>query len=347
MGVAFLTIKKAAMRTDYACWFSCLQCPRCYGSITHEYETSMLGCSRCGQHYPVLNGIPQLVVDAEADTRLDEDGYDALMKVDEKARQAVFSMWTEIFRRQEIVPGDVLEIGCGSGLLTDVLLRMICRSVHASDISQAFLRKTSVLCQEAVLWRCDANQLPFADNSFDQIVGHSVLHHFLHYEAILARCFRILRPGGSMTVFEPVLQGKVLIALLANLIKQTDAKAVSSVLNDADRINLDKLIKQLSKHLSLKGDKEKLAEMEDKYIFDVNELQQQAKQAGFQLTSYRNNPMAGGNISIVRHMHQYGIAPEKSKQFDYLTVAVRDSLALLPENNFFTPMGFFTFTKTA
>ncbi len=110
---------------------------------------------------------------------------------------------------------------------------------------------------------------------------------------------------------------------------------------------MDKLLKQLSKHLSLKDDKEKLAHLEDKYIFDVNDLQRQARQAGFQQTSYCNNPMAGGNISIVRHMKQHGIAPEKTRQFEYLSEAVRDSLSLLPVENFFTPMGFFTFTKAA
>ncbi len=216
-------------------WLHILQCPRCCSASLQEKSALTLCCSGCGQTYPVANGIPQLMVDVDDDTRLDETAYDAMMDVDDNSRQNVLAMWTAVFQRHNIIAGDVLEIGCGSGLFTDALLRMHCRSVHTSDISQVFLQKTAVLCPEAILWRCDANQLPFAENSFDQIVGHSVLHHFLHYEAMLARCFHILRPGGSMTVFEPVLQGKVLIALLANLIKKTDAQADKPVLDDADK----------------------------------------------------------------------------------------------------------------
>lgn len=334
------------MKTDYKQWLHILQCPQCCSATLQENAASGLSCLGCGQAYPVVNGIPQLMLDPQNNTRLDEAAYDAMMDVDEKSHQTVLAMWTAVFQRQNIIPGDVLEIGCGSGLFTHALLRMHCRSVHACDISPVFLQKTSTLCPDAMLWRCDANQLPFAKNSFDQIVGHSVLHHFLHYEAMLARCFQMLRPGGSMIVWEPVLQGKVLIALLANLIKQANAQLAEPVLDDADTRNLEKLIKQLSKHLSLKDDKEKLVHLEDKYIFDVNELQRHARQAGFQKTSYCNNPMAGGNISIVRHMKQHGIAPEKTRQFEYLSQAVRDSLLLLPPENFFTPMGFFTFTRT-
>ncbi|HSC75764.1 MAG TPA: methyltransferase domain-containing protein, partial [Pseudomonadales bacterium] len=259
-------MKPESIKSDYRHWLHILQCPLCYHSPLRDSNllrdsnplqknsATTLYCSQCEQRYPATDGIPQLMTDLNADTRLDEAAYDAMMDVNLKSHQTVLDMWTTVFQQQKISPGDVLEIGCGSGLFTVPLLRMGCKSVHASDISQVFLQKTQAQCPDATLWRCDANQLPFTDNSFDQIVGHSVLHHFLHYEAMLARCFRMLRPGGSMIVFEPVLQGKVLIALLANLIRQTDAQAVTPVLDNADRENLDRLIKQLSKHLSLKND---------------------------------------------------------------------------------------------
>jgi ubiquinone/menaquinone biosynthesis C-methylase UbiE len=333
------------MKPDYTHWLHILQCPLCSSPTLQESNATTLYCTHCGQHYPVVDSIPQLMINLDDDTRLDEAAYDAMMGVNLKSHQTVLEMWTTVFQQQGITAGDVLEIGCGSGLFTVPLLRMGCQSVHACDISQVFLQKTHTQCPEAMLWRCDANKLPFADNSFDQIVGHSVLHHFLDYETVLAKACRMLRPSGSLIVFEPVMQGKVLIALLANLIKQTDLHAATPIFDMEDHKKLDRLIGQLSKHLQINNNRDMLAKMEDKYIFDVNALQRTAKLAGFQHTTYCNNPRASDKISIARHLKQYGIATEKTHQYEYLSEAVRASMALLPPENYFTPMGFFVFTK--
>jgi ubiquinone/menaquinone biosynthesis C-methylase UbiE/uncharacterized protein YbaR (Trm112 family) len=335
------------MKSNYQSWLHITQCPVCQHALPQAGIgiANSLTCSQCDNHYPVINGIAHLLQNQASDTQLDEAAYDAMMVVDEKTHHTVMKMWDGVLAAENIQRGDVLEIGCGSGLFTLPLLQMGFSSVHACDISSTFLAMTQKRCPDAVLWRCDANQLPFADNSFDQVVGHSVLHHFLDYEAMLAKACRILRPGGSMIVFEPVMQGKVLIALLANLIKQTDLRASTPILDTEDHIKLNKLIAQLSKHLHTHNKRELLANMEDKYIFDVQGLQRTAKLAGFQRTHYYNNPEAGGKISISRHLKQYGIAPEKSRHYEYLSEAVRDSLALLPPENRYTPMGFFVFTK--
>lgn len=326
-------------------WLHILQCPACQHAPLQEDINSTITCSRCKNDYPVINTIAHLLQNRDSNTQLDESAYDTMMSVDSKAHATVMDMWNSILLAENIQRGDVLEIGCGSGLFTSPLQQMGFRSVHACDISPTFLAMTKARCPEATLWRCDANHLPFADNSFDQIVGHSVLHHFLDYEAMLAKAYCMLRPNGSLIVFEPVLQGKVLIALLANLIKQTDLHATTPVFDKEDHQKLDKLINQLSKHLQINNNREILAKMEDKYIFDVHALQRTAKLAGFQRTRYYNNPQAGGKISIARHLKQYGITPEKSQRYEYLSEAVRASLALLPPENRFTPMGFFVFTK--
>lgn len=44
------------------------------------------------------------------------------------------------------------------------------------------------------------NGLPFSDNSFDHIYSFGVIHHSPNTEAIVDEMYRVLRPGGSLTV---------------------------------------------------------------------------------------------------------------------------------------------------
>ena len=43
---------------------------------------------------------------------------------------------------------------------------------------------------------CDAERLPFADESFDLVLGHAVLHHLPHLDDAFAEFKRVLKPGG-------------------------------------------------------------------------------------------------------------------------------------------------------
>src|SRR6266480_3305548 len=45
---------------------------------------------------------------------------------------------------------------------------------------------------------CDAEQLPFEDESFDLVFGHAVLHHLPDLDASFAELYRVLRPGGMI-----------------------------------------------------------------------------------------------------------------------------------------------------
>ena len=45
---------------------------------------------------------------------------------------------------------------------------------------------------------CDAEELPFEDESFDLVLGHAVLHHIPHLDRAFAELRRVLgRAGGS------------------------------------------------------------------------------------------------------------------------------------------------------
>jgi SAM-dependent methyltransferase len=61
---------------------------------------------------------------------------------------------------------------------------------------------------------CDAASLPFADESFDLVFGHAVLHHLPELDRAFAEFARVLRPGGTLYFGgEPSRQGDRIAAV--------------------------------------------------------------------------------------------------------------------------------------
>jgi SAM-dependent methyltransferase len=106
-----------------------------------------------------------------------------------------------------------LEIGAGTGYFTLNLLRNgVSDEATATDISPGMLKVLDATADRLGLAvttvEADAEALPFADESFDLVLGHAVLHHLPHLETALAECVRVLRPGGTLAFMgEPSLHG--------------------------------------------------------------------------------------------------------------------------------------------
>ncbi len=100
----------------------------------------------------------------------------------------------------------ILEIGCGAGALSKYILDVLppCQ-LTCCDISPQSLEIAKNRCAQhtnASFDCADVTQLPYPDDSYDAIVGNSILHHVVLGESI-KECFRLLRKGGSILFFEP------------------------------------------------------------------------------------------------------------------------------------------------
>jgi ubiquinone/menaquinone biosynthesis C-methylase UbiE len=96
-----------------------------------------------------------------------------------------------------------LEIGSGTGYFTLNLLRagMIAEAT-CSDISPGMLAALRANAErlglEVRTEQVDAERLPFADASFDLVLGHAVLHHIPDLDRAFAEFARVLAPGGTV-----------------------------------------------------------------------------------------------------------------------------------------------------
>jgi 2-polyprenyl-3-methyl-5-hydroxy-6-metoxy-1,4-benzoquinol methylase len=100
---------------------------------------------------------------------------------------------------------DVLEVGCGAGMLS-IALADRGRRVTGVDVSEVILEEARRHAAGAVdLRRVDGVFLPFADESFDFVYSVEVLEH-LHEEdarAHLREVRRVLRRGGAYWLLTP------------------------------------------------------------------------------------------------------------------------------------------------
>lgn len=98
----------------------------------------------------------------------------------------------------------ILELGCGTGLFTKYFASYG-GTLAACDVSPDLLEKARIRSREeknVILFRADAEVLPFQSSAFDAVVGSSVLHH-LDVPTALKEIQRVLRPGGWMGFAEP------------------------------------------------------------------------------------------------------------------------------------------------
>ncbi|SNS93038.1 methyltransferase domain-containing protein [Antarctobacter heliothermus] len=100
----------------------------------------------------------------------------------------------------------VLEVGCGNGASTESLLRSISPAhLTAVDPAEGFLARArarfadrSNLCFAIG----DAVNTQQPDAMFDVVVAHTVYSHLPDPRAALAEAFRVLKPGGTLAIFD-------------------------------------------------------------------------------------------------------------------------------------------------
>jgi ubiquinone/menaquinone biosynthesis C-methylase UbiE len=170
-----------------------------------------------------------------------------------------------------------LEIGAGTGYFTlNLLLAGVIDEAVATDISQGMLdqlaRSADGLGVPVRTMRCDAASLPFADDTFDLVFGHAVLHHIPDLDAAFAEFRRVLRPGGTIVFCgEPSRYGDRVAAL-----PKRAALAVAPLWRRALGVG---------KRVSGAGEPDdadhRLEHVVDQHAFTPSELAAHARSAGF------------------------------------------------------------------
>jgi carbamoyltransferase len=172
-----------------------------------------------GNCYPIVEGIPRLFVPTEGSVNDGQDvteivkqfyeqtpfpNYDDLdnqRALIEKARAGLFG---RLLNEQIPYGARVVEVGCGTGQLTN-FLSIAHRSVLGVDaclnsllLAQHF--KTEHGLKRAAFAQMNLFRLGLRDDFFDFVISNGVLHHTSDCRGAFRRISRLLRPGGYLIV---------------------------------------------------------------------------------------------------------------------------------------------------
>lgn len=90
---------------------------------------------------------------------------------------------------------DVLEVGCGTGLVLERIAGFA-RTAQGIDLSPGMLAKARA--RGLSVSEASATELPFADDSFDVCCSFKVLAHVPAIHTALSEMARVTRPGGTV-----------------------------------------------------------------------------------------------------------------------------------------------------
>lgn len=108
-------------------------------------------------------------------------------------------------------PGEsVLEIGCGSGVFANEMARLGARVVALdANVEAANYAQKTFATKNLSVVRGLMDEIPARDRAFDRVTCLEVIEH-VHppqVRSLLADCYRVLKPGGSLLLTTPNYRG--------------------------------------------------------------------------------------------------------------------------------------------
>ena len=91
----------------------------------------------------------------------------------------------------------LLDIGCGTGYLIDMLAKVHDAEYTGVDLSPEMIKQANnKKIKNAKFVECRSDEIPFDDNTFDIITCSQSFHHYPDTDKAMQEAKRVLKPGG-------------------------------------------------------------------------------------------------------------------------------------------------------
>jgi len=132
---------------------------------------------------------------------------------------------------------EVLEVGCGIGVLTSYLANKYEWKVTGIDLDPKQIERAknyNVENEYLKFLEADVEKLPFEDSDFDMVLSFDVLHHIPYWDRALEEISRVLRPKGFY-----ILNDLALPRFTAIILKNLGVFSVNDITNHLKRDNFE------------------------------------------------------------------------------------------------------------
>lgn len=134
---------------------------------------------------------------------LSKKHFDNQAKIYDETNTAYYSKYPKISCRdvaQRLKYSEyqsLLDIGCGTGYLIDMLQKQKSADYYGLDLSPEMLKVAkNKLSGSVELIEGYSDSLPYKDSSFDVVTCIQSFHHYPKPEKAMAEAYRVLKPGG-------------------------------------------------------------------------------------------------------------------------------------------------------
>ena len=173
-----------------------------------DIEEGALHCNHCGQNYPILNGIPRMIVDKdlEGSASKTQSGhrftrFDATQ--DLSVWEQHFSELNEPLKKEDFIGTTVLDLGCGYGRHSYFAARYGAEviAIDCSEDAVLATKENTKGLKHVHVIQADGANLPLKEQSIDRGYCFGVLHHVENSKEILSSINRVICSGGSLSIW--------------------------------------------------------------------------------------------------------------------------------------------------
>jgi SAM-dependent methyltransferase len=112
-------------------------------------------------------------------------------------------IWAESKFNENCYFKRVLEVGAGSGVHVRFVRHRFDEYVMSDSNPHFNVKPQSSASGTIAVAREDATRLSFSDNSFDRVIATHVLEHLVHPHSVLREWWRVVKPGGVLSLVLP------------------------------------------------------------------------------------------------------------------------------------------------
>ena len=205
--------------------------------------------SHTGVSYPIIKGIPRILGDFNnyssafgeqwiewRKTQL--DSYTNTTITSDRLYRCVGDNIINRFKNSK-VPLHVLEVGCGAGRFTEILLKFPSVRLTSIDLSTAVEANSENFPQNSYhrIVQTDLMELPFELMKFDLVICLGVIQHTPNPEKSIKKLYDQVKPGGDLVIDHYTFDISRLTKISANILRP-----ILKRISGKNRINIIKVL---------------------------------------------------------------------------------------------------------